>query len=241
MQNRPRINTRAFTLIELLVAIGVSVVLLSILAFVFKISTAATRDANARVALTERMRSLNIRLRQEIGSMLPVQRLDGGGIPYPDRRTFEISPTGDALIMSTTTVEDGRSVSVDVKYEFLPDPGGDAAKNVLVRSRDNTGPYDRKDNKIANPLYLLGDNGSTSWLAWDQGDVMVTNVRFCKFEAVDVPAGMPGGPAVSPSQTTLSPRELPSAVRLRIEFGADTGNQDMIERAVIEFPVYRGL
>jgi hypothetical protein len=44
-----------------------------------------------------------------------------------------------------------------------------------------------------------------------------------------------------PNQTDLNPRLLPSGIRLRIEFGADVGNPDMTERAVIEFPVYRGL
>ncbi len=50
--NRRYSSRGGFTLIELLVAIAVSVVLLSILAFVFRISTSATRDASSRVALT---------------------------------------------------------------------------------------------------------------------------------------------------------------------------------------------
>lgn len=246
---------RAFTLIELLVAIAVSVVLLSIMAFVFRISTAATRDANARIALTERLRSLNIRMRQEIGAMLPSQRLDpGSGLPpkpFADRRTFEVcdsantpSVKGPVLKFASSTVEGGRPVSVDVKYEFIPDPSGDVTKNVLVRWRDKTGPFDNKTHQL-NDDYRLGDD---QWELPDapalfyESDVMVKNVRFAEFDVLngDVPDGMPGNPN-TPSTTELNPRELPSMVKLTIEFGPENGNVNMVERAELCFPIYRGL
>ncbi|MCY3017615.1 MAG: type II secretion system protein [Planctomycetota bacterium] len=239
-------RARAFTLIELLVAISVSVVLLSIMAFVFRISTAATRDANARVALTERLRSLNIRMRQELGGMLPIQRLDpGSGIPpkpYTDKRTFELSDDKRILKFASATVEGGRPVSVDVKYEYLPDPSGDVTKNVLIRWRDKTGPFNNKTHQV-NDNYLLGDD---QWEVPDapdryyESDVMVKNVRLAEFEVVDVPDGMPGNPN-PPSPTELSPRELPSMVKLTIEFGPESGNINMVERAILCFPIYRGL
>lgn len=246
-----RTSTRApsgFTLIELLVAIAISVILLAILAFVFRLSTAATRDANNRVAITERLRSLNIRLRQEFGAMLPQLRIGPGGKVFPDKRTFEIDPSGQWITFTSATVENGRAVTTDVKYEFIPQPG-DKMKNVLVRWRDKTGPY--MQNPVtrewsANPDFLLGDNDDgKSWLKptsgdkFFQADVMVTNVRLVKFEAMDVPPGMPGSKqAVNPTQ--LNPRELPSAIQLTIEFGPENV-EDVIERAILVFPVYRGL
>lgn len=242
-------QARGFTLIELLVAIAVSVVLLAILAFVFRLSTAATRDANNKVAITERLRSLNIRLRQEFGAMLPQLRLGPGGKAYPDKRTFEIDPNGRWIVFTSATVENGRAVTTDVKYEYLEDSSGDRMKSALVRWRDKTGPYLQNPTTrewTANVDYLLGDNDDgKSWIKpgggekYFQADAMVTNVRLVQFEAMDVPPGMPGSKqAANPTQ--LNPRELPSAIKLTIEFGPE-GVEDIVERAVLVFPVYRGL
>lgn len=247
--SRPNSMMRGFTLIELLVAIAVSVVLLSILAFVFKISTAATRDASSRVSLTERLRTLNIRLRQEVGSMLPVQRIDAAGKPYPDKRTFAIDPSGQWITFSTATQENGRPVSVDVRYEVVTD----AVTNIteLVRRRDKTGPYKQNPITLAwtpNAKYLMGDDDPVnSWETLGRADVMVTNVLNCKFEATDydIPQGMEGAvggiPKATPSTTTLSPRELPAAIKLTISFRAEVGNPEMQQDTVMVFPIYRGL
>src|SRR5207249_3740533 len=86
-------NPIGFTLVELLVSVTVSVVLLAILAMVFQLSTRATRNANTRIALTERMRAMNIRLRQEIGNMLDKAREDD----TKEKKTYIISPGKDYI------------------------------------------------------------------------------------------------------------------------------------------------
>jgi hypothetical protein len=240
-----------------MVAISISVVLLSILAFVFKIATGATRDAASRVSLTERLRMVNIRLRQEIGSMLPQVRLDGlppKGKPCLDGRTFVGSFDGKAFIFATSTAEFGRPVSVDVKYEFLPDPDDQTGQTMLlVRWRDKTGPYvlDKKTNTWAsNPNYVLGDESwelNTGTPPWMQSDVLLKGVTFGKFEIIDPPDTMnlavtgAKATATPPATANLQPRTLPSAIKLSLEFRADVGNVNMTQAAVIEFPVYRGL
>jgi prepilin-type N-terminal cleavage/methylation domain-containing protein len=252
-QRRP---ARGFTLIELMVAIGISVLLLSILAFVFKISTQATRAATSQVSLTERMRILNIRMRQEIGAMLPVQRLDPGtSKPHDDKRTFEVTDNaggatdrGPVLKFASATVEEGLPVSVDVKYEFIQDPGGDVTKNVLIRWRDMTGPYQTNVGtgaKEINPNYKLGDDKwmvPTDGSTYSRADVLVSNVRNLYFtaKAMDIPPGMPGNSATA-SPTDLNPRMLPAGIQMFIEYGPETGNLDMVDRAMLYFPVYRGL
>lgn len=244
---------RAFTLIELLVAISVSVVLLSILAFVFKITTSATRDASSRVALTERHRTLNIRLRQEIGAMLPVQRLDGADKPYSDKRTFAIDPNFKWITFSTSTQENGRPVSVDVRYELVDDPSAPpGTTQALVRRVDRTGPYKQDPTTLVwspNPKYKLGDDDpSKSWEPLTREHVMVTNVTTLRFEAedYDIPPGMEGAAGypvkkVLGADTMLNPRELPAAIKLTIEFSAEVGNPDMTQDSVMVFPIYRGL
>ncbi|MGD0088954.1 MAG: hypothetical protein ABSE73_03470 [Planctomycetota bacterium] len=239
-------------MIELLVAICVSVILLVIVAFVFKISAAATRDANSRVGMTERLRLVNIRLRQEIGAMLPIPRLDPSTkplAPYPDKRTFDVAADGTWIMFATSTVQDGLPVNVDVKYEFLQSPDGDPHKNVLVRWRDHTGPYDNTTH-LANPNYTLGDNSfeaPTSGSTYFNADVLMQNVRSVKFDvsSMDVPAGMPltDGQAASsvPNPTDLYPRQLPAGVELDIEYGPEQGDLDKLERQDLFFTVYRGL
>jgi len=245
-------SAAAFTIIELLVAICVSVVLLVIVAFVFKISAAATRDANSRVGMTERLRLVNIRLRQEVGAMLPVQRLDSGfkpPQPYTDKRTFEVAADGTWIVFATSTVQDGLPVSVDVKYEFIEDPGGDPHQNVLVRWRDGTGPYDNTTHQ-ANPNYMLGDSSfekPTTGAPFFHSDVLMLNVRSVKFDvsSMDVPNGMcfnnGQAPTTVANPTDLYPRQLPAGIEMDIEYGPETGDLDRTERQKLFFTVYRGL
>jgi len=241
-----RLPAPAFTLIELLVAICVSVVLLVILAFVFKVSAGATRDATSRVGMTERIRLLNIRMRQEIGSMLPIPRLDPGSgnplKPYKDMRTFDVAGGSDSngagswIMFATSTVENGLPVNVDVRYQWIQDPGGDPHKNVLVRWRDHTGPYSYDpsthlvDLSKANSAYLLGDNSfetaegfrapPTGGDRFFDSDVLMQNVRSVKFAVswmdgasnrkitTDVPASMPVDDDSAPLATAPNPTDL---------------------------------
>jgi prepilin-type N-terminal cleavage/methylation domain-containing protein len=216
---------RGFTLLELLVAISVSVILLTILAFVLRISVSTMRDANSRTSMTERLRNMNIRLRSEIGGMLPVQRANNAMLQI----TNSNGQTANVLVFAATTSAAGRTVSIDVKYEFIPD----AAKpenGRLIRYRDTTGPYDLVTPDKVNPLYTLGDD---NFSAETQADVMITNVRAVKFETIDPP------PALN-STLDLHPRVLPQAIKVTITYGPDLGDPQALENGVFYFPVYRG-
>jgi prepilin-type N-terminal cleavage/methylation domain-containing protein len=268
-----------FTLIELLVAIGVSVVLLAILTFVFQVSTTASRDANSRVSLTERLRSLNLRLRQEVSGMVHKVR-DNLTIAYPFTyemyRCFGLPekwPIGppfngadrghNILAFTTSTVQDGKPVTVDVCYIFQP--GGYSGNPVpeqgrLIRLRDRTGPEAALD-PVGEVKYQLGDdrfwalNAGASRLItlntdvknlsfssadmakfnkWIySSDVMMINVRNVEFFAVDPPPVN--------TETQLNPRTLPAGIKMVIVFGPEVGNIDQMQRAEIFFPVQRGL
>jgi prepilin-type N-terminal cleavage/methylation domain-containing protein len=213
---------RAFTLIELLVSIAISVLLLSILAFVFRISTNATRNANSRVSLTERLRSLNIRLRQEIGGMLPVVRASNS-------LTYQISD--DTLIFAAATIENSKPVSIDVKYMYIKGKSDAPEKGMLIRYRDKTGPYDSTDPTKNNPNYKLGDD---EWEPAQESDILLSNVRYVQFSVINPP------PPATTSTTEFYPRELPSGVRLTIVFGPEVGDTDMLEPITMDFPVNRG-
>lgn len=240
-------RSKAFTLIELLVAITISVMLLSILAQVFKLATAATRDANMRISTTERLRALNIRMRQEFGNMLNNPRPNA----HPVDATYDfVEASADYISFSTSTDEDGRAVNVDVKYVFKK--GIKPSDGKLIRRRDLTGPYlldndgqvivDKKTNSpTINPNYAIGDEqffeDAKSAEDSSEATVMMTNVRSVKFRILDKPLD----PTDKTLQAMLNPRTLPAAVEMEIEYGPDVGNLDNTESTKIVFPVYKGL
>jgi type II secretory pathway pseudopilin PulG len=181
MLSGPR--ARAFTLLELIVAIGISVILISILTFVFRVSTSASRNANSRVSLTERLRSLNLRMRQEIGGMVHAVRANG--LTYDLRYAFGYSSANPALVpppvplrprgfnvfaFTSSTIQDGRPATVDVAYVFEPgvNPNsGDAEpeRGMLIRLRDRTGPDSDAVPLVegaAKVYYTIGDD---RWVA----------------------------------------------------------------------------
>jgi prepilin-type N-terminal cleavage/methylation domain-containing protein len=216
---------RAFTLLEVLVAISVSVILLTVLAFVMRISVATMRDANGRTSMTERLRIMNIRVRQEVGGMLPIRRANDTTYQLTDSQGLK----NNVLAFAATTSAAGKVVSIDVKYEFIPDTAS-PEKGRVIRYRDKTGPYDLTDPNKVNPQYALGDD---QFSAEAEADVVLTNVRAVTFEAVDPP------PPLN-STNDLHPRELPRSIKLTITYGPDLGDPQAIETGVFYFPVYRG-
>ena len=233
-----------------MVAITISVLLLSILAQVFKLATQATRDANMRISLTERLRALNIRMRQEFGNMLDQARPNSKIAPYA---CYDFDPASkDYISFTTATDEDGRQVNVDVKYVYKS--GSTPQDGKLIRRRDLTGPYlldadgeVMMDNTTSpaspkvNPNYATGDDmffeddkdGSSS----SQSTVMMTNVRSVVFRIIDPPL-KPNDPQIA---TLLNPRTLPAAVEMEIQYGPDVGDTDNLETTKIVFPIYKGL
>lgn len=276
---------RAFTLIELIVAIGVSVVLLAILTFVFQVSTSASRDANSRVSLTERLRSLNLRLRQEISGMVHKVRDNLSTTPpytYEMYRCFGIASTWSAspdvpkslqgttrganvLAFTTSTVQDGKPVTVDVCYIFQP--GGTSAERIpeqgrLIRMRDRTGPEAAtKPVKVLTSYvyYQLGDDrfwaanavnecvglteiktltSSPSDIAKFNNWIYSSDVMMINVRNVEF---FEVDPPPTDASTQLNPRTLPAGIRMVIIYGPEVGNIDQTQRAEIFFPVQRGL
>jgi prepilin-type N-terminal cleavage/methylation domain-containing protein len=266
MQARPgRRAGRGFTLIELLVAIGISVVLMSILAVVFTTSTAAQRQANTEVSLTERLRSLNLRVRQEIGGMVSAPGPDPGRYARTYPYTYEIRPAfglnSNVLAFPAATVQDGKSVTVDLAYIFQPGKSPNFEEGRLIRLRDATGPQvgtpgyavegtTGKTYALGDDLWIasgLADNrlkavtldtflqGVDKSLKPPDADVMMTNVRSVTFEALDPP------PEKDVADRQLNPRTLPAGIKMTITFGPEMGDVTKLRTEEIMFPVPRGL
>ncbi|MEI6232623.1 MAG: prepilin-type N-terminal cleavage/methylation domain-containing protein [Planctomycetota bacterium] len=245
----PRRPRHGFTLIELLVAVTISVLLLSILAQVFKLATKATSDANMRISLTERIRALNIRMRQEIGNMLDVVRDESKVGKYA---CYDYDKTAqDYITFTTATDEDGRQVKVDVQYIFKK--GSKLETGKLIRRRDLSGPYildangqiemnnsTKPPTPKANPKYDLGDKllfeDGKSADESHESTVMMTNVRSVKFRIIDPPLV-----DAKVTATMLNPRALPAAIEMEIQYGPDVGTTDILETTKIVFPIYKGL
>lgn len=245
-------RSNGFTLIELLVAITISVMLLSILAMVFKLATQATRDANLRISTTERLRALNIRMRQEIGNMLDKPR-PNAKVP---NATYDIGGNGEFVSFATSTDEDGRPVNVDVKYVFKKGQKPEDGK--LIRRRDLTGPYilDGDGQVLIDPKtlapkaqatagYILGDERffEDSKTAEDSSEatIMMTNVRQVTFRIIDPPLA----PTDAALRTLLNPRTLPAAIEMKMQYGpvieGTAATDANLEWTTIVFPIYKGL
>jgi prepilin-type N-terminal cleavage/methylation domain-containing protein len=284
-RRRP-VGVRGFTLIELIVAIGVSVVLLAILTFVFQVSTSASRDANSRVSLTERLRSLNLRLRQEVSGMVHKVRDNLSTLhPYTYElyHCFSIATTwpsttdvpkslqgtargANVFAFTTSTVQDGKPVTVDVCYVFQP--GGTSTERIpeqgrLIRMRDRTGPEAAtKPVKLSATSYVYYQLGDDRFWAADATNncVGLSEIKSLTYSAADINKFnkwiyssdvmminvrnvefFEVDPPPKDASTQLNPRTLPAGIRMVIVYGPEVGNIDQTQRAEIFFPVQRGL
>ena len=193
-----------------------------------------------RVGTTERMRNLNVRLREEIGAMLPVTRIQEAGDPANPGlgADYYISPAGDELTFTTATDELGKQVTVDVRYKFEADPNN-AGRVMLIRYRDATGPYDPTDStklnvdSSGNSRYKLGDYNFVT--PYSKADILIANVLPNGFAFTVIHPPPPVDPAA------LSPQTLPAAIQLTMTFSPEIGDPNMFQTATLIFPVYRGM
>lgn len=175
----------------------------------------------------------------------------------------------NVLAFATSTVQDGKPVTVDVCYVYQP--GGTATNPVaeqgrLIRLRDRTGP-DAATKWVdlgagVRVYYQLGDDRF-----WAAGTATTNNLIGLD----DIPTDMSAGsiatfnsyiysadvmminvrsvqffvvdppPTGAAAATQLNPRTLPAGIRMVVLYGPEVGNIDQMHRAEIFFPVQRGL
>lgn len=157
---RRRISA-GFTLLELVVAIGLMVMLMSVLAFVFRQSAEAVGAASEAVAVVQRARVLGTRLGKELGAAVEYY------VPNPTNNreiilAFEISADGKSIEFVSQTLQEGVLDTWNIKYYYLEDPGNKGYGAIYRRVRE-------KDKYGLPP----GKNDVDEVVAWP-----VRNVRF---------------------------------------------------------------
>ena len=123
-----------FTLLELVVAIGLMVMLLGVLAFVFRQSAEAVGAASEAVAVVQRARILGTRMGRELGAAVEYF------VPNPMNKreiilAFEIAPDNKAVEFVSQTLHDGVLDTWNIKYYYLEDPGNKGYGAIYRRVR----------------------------------------------------------------------------------------------------------
>lgn len=235
---------RAFTMIEVVVAIGLMVVIMAVLAFVFKESADAVAGSTEAVAMVQNARAMYGRMSREIGH----------AVQYYDHETARrgfwmdgdvINKSGDELEFVSQTTNDGELGTWDVRYRYVE------AEQTLYRDKDS-------------PFFDLGDPGNPrngSYRLWDHwyngldidGDGDIDEYMSAQVEQVlahpvvpmldENDVAVPIFAIVSDPDRGLGAEimtRLPAAVRVRLVFIDSRGGQSIRMPMQFYFPIFQG-
>jgi type II secretory pathway pseudopilin PulG len=211
--------TRAFTMLELLVAIGLMVMLLSVLAFVFRQSAQAVTGATETVTIVQRARNFSSRLGKEVAAAVE-SYLPPDARGKPPRLTFIVSDDGETpleegenLEFLSQTLNEGVMDTWCVKYFYSPEKGVGGPDEMgsirrIIRTRDRFGePFDKK---------------------FDKDERVVANVRKVKFRRVPPP----------PPRHLVD--KMPASVEVIVTFVDQWGGKRFKLEHQFYFPIYQG-
>lgn len=231
----PSHRDRGFTMLELIVSVGLMVVLLSVLAFLFRQSAEAVSQATEAVNTVQKARNFEARLGRELAAAVEYV-VQGTALGKPERAFWfdddgtNRGSTGDPASAAYTTsiefvsrtLQDGVMKTWDVKYVFTMDEG--KSYGAIRRLKD--APNSDGD-------YVLWDKKSTGG-SWDdtQEEILVWPVEDVKFEA----AGNWSPVDAAGDQNT----EIPPYVRASVTFLDTWGGKNFKLPMEFYFPVYQG-
>ena len=216
---------RGFTMIELIVAVGLMIVVLGVLAFVFRQSAGAVGSATEAVTVVQTARNFEARLGRELASAVAYLKETAGG---QAQRGFTFDDDAGAeksarcIRFVSQTMNDGILDTWDVKYHYEEDPASPAANRWGAVKR-------RKDARNSEGDYELWDDDATTWEAKDE--ILAQPVRGVEFAAAE---GWDAG-AVGDE----NPR-LPPYVRVKVTFLDKWGGRTFQLPMDFYFPVYQG-
>lgn len=225
---RGRTNERGFTMIELIVAVGLMIVVLGVLAFVFRQAAGAVASATEAVTVVQKARNFEDRLGRELASAVAYLSEEGTALKSKAARGFIFDDKADeetsarCIEFVSQTMNDGILDTWDVKYHYeadLDSSGQPLDYGSIKRCKDAR-------NKMGN--YVLWDH------QWEEDDeivawpVRVDNELFVA--------------AVGWSAQTVedqNPR-LPPYVKVKVIFLDTWGGRTFRFPMVFYFPVYQG-
>jgi type II secretory pathway pseudopilin PulG len=212
-------RARAFTMLELLIAVGLMVMLLGVLAFVFRQSSAAVSGATETVTMVQRARNFSARLGKEIAAAVE-NYVAPKSLGKPPLLTFIVSKDdqtpeeeGDRVEFLSQTLNEGVMDTWCVKYYYVAEKnaGGDlemGSVRRIIRPRERFGePFDD---------------------TLDKDERVVSNVRNVTFRRVPPP---PSGNQVD---------KMPASVEVIATFVDKWGGKKFKLPQQFYFPIYQG-
>lgn len=229
----PRRRDRGFTMLELIVSVGLMVVLLSVLAFVFRQSAEAVSQATEAVNTMQKARNFEARLGRELAAAVQYVvegvslakpqrafRFDENGVHNGSQGDPDSAAYGTQIEFVSRTLQDGVMKTWDVKYIFVMDPG--ETYGSITRKKDAPNPD-------ANGEYVLWDQ---LWVE-DQDEVIAWPVTGVSFQAA---GNWLPEEDVSGDENT----ELPPYVQVDVTFLDKWGGQSFRLPMTFYFPIYQG-
>ncbi|MHC4253447.1 MAG: PulJ/GspJ family protein [Planctomycetota bacterium] len=233
---------RGFTMLELIVSVGLMVVLLSVLAFVFRQSAEAVSQATEAVNTVQKARNFEARLGRELAAAVQYVAedtasgkperafwFDGDGAFMESQGNPSSAGYTTSIEFVSRTMQDGVMKTWDVKYVFVKDTAADGS------ALDYGAIRRKKDVPNTEGEYVLWDlKDSAAGGSWDdtQDEILAWPVRGVQFEA----AGNWRPIDTAGDQNT----ELPPYVRARMVFLDTWGGENFELPLEFYFPVYQG-
>jgi len=228
---------RGFTMLELIVSVGLMVVLLSVLAFVFRQSAEAVSQATEAVNTVQKARNFEARVGRDLAAAVEFV-IEGSGAEderpfwFDDAPEFRGSQGNPEEADYTTSIEfvsrsmqDGELLTRDVKYEFTMDAGRNFG--AIRRLKDTTHEDSSGDD---TGVYVLWDH------QWEeQGEILAWPVRDVTFEA----AGN-WNPTVEGEDGMIENTNIPPYVRASVTFLDTWGGETFKLPMEFYFPIYQG-
>jgi len=213
-----------------MVSVGLMVILIGVLSFVFQESSMAVGGATEAVNVWQKARNFNARLGRELASAMEfaVHRKSGAKTWF--ERPFALgegekpqeADSGNAIEFVSRTLNDGVLGSWDVKYVYEEEAGTDYGS--IVRKKD------RPD--VQSNEFDLWDH------AWDdrKDEVIAYPVRPI---AEGVPIFSAGG-NWAPLADKVPNTKIPPTVRTRLVFLDSLGGRTIRIPVEFYFPIYQG-
>ena len=228
---RGRTNERGFTMIELIVAVGLMIVVLGVLAFVFRQAAGAVASATEAVTVVQKARNFEARLGRELASAVAylkeagtaIDPMAARGFSFDDRADEERS--GRCIEFVSQTMNDGILDTWDVKYHYEVDPNSPTLEPYGYIKR-------RKDARNTMGHYVLWDH------QWEEDDeILAWPVRVDSSVGKELFAAAEGWNAGTVEDQ--NPR-LPPYVRVNVTFLDTWGGRTFSFPMVFYFPIYQG-
>jgi type II secretory pathway pseudopilin PulG len=242
----------AFTMIELVVSVGLMIILLGVLAFVFRGSAEAVASSTEAVNTVQRARSFEAKFGQDVSrAVRTVLETETGRTA----RTFMLAPDlsggsqininpdgGDTIMFVSKTRYKGIEDMWVIRYyyEEIGDTGyGSIKRMVRIDSQKEESSGDIVPYNVADPsIWDIGDSEPYSWSEEDS-DLEVEMVCSPVRPLEDTPIFFAIDPDASLVGAGLAFR-LPASVKVSLNFLDSRGATSFQLPTQFNFPIYQG-